>query len=441
MPPAVGTYTSQKARQFITSGAADEKVPDVSIFRKYFVDGLKGGADLNSYGYFTASDLFFYLRGRVANEAAARGKEQHPQFDRYSGLANSKGDMVFAPTAAIKLTDEQAWEKAERERTPTAYTQFIIAYPTSRHASEAQARKAELEKPLMPAPASVPLADAKPSANKPLGAIKKQNFAFSTVITNQLGGVKESNPKTNDAVNIDLGDGVEILLVKAPKGTFKMGSDARAQSAPVHDVSLDDFYVGAYEISRKQWKTVALLPQVNRELNPNPARVEGGDDLPVTGVSWEDAEEFCARLQVLFPGKRFELPTESEWEYAARGGTTGTPFSFGPQIGPEIVNVRPPRAPGAVIDPPARDLLPIGWGKANPWGLFNIHGNAAEWCRDQWTADYNDKRQPDMTRRVLRGGSRESMPDDACVSCRAPVTQTMRLPTIGFRIVLESQIN
>jgi formylglycine-generating enzyme required for sulfatase activity len=142
----------------------------------------------------------------------------------------------------------------------------------------------------------------------------------------------------------DLGGGVELYMVYIPGGTFEMGSptyenDRNKDESPQHLVTVKPFVMGVHEVTWTQWQAVAQLPKVARELNPNPTRYSthrGGYNTPVNGVSWYDAKEFCARLSEK-TGRDYRLPSEAEWEYAARAGTT-TPFTFGPTISVELVN-------------------------------------------------------------------------------------------------------
>jgi formylglycine-generating enzyme required for sulfatase activity len=124
----------------------------------------------------------------------------------------------------------------------------------------------------------------------------------------------------------NLGSGVTIDLVRIPAGKFMMGSKEEAQQQPIHEVTLQEFWMGKYVITQKQWQVV---------MGSNPAKFKG-ENLPVEKVSWDDAMEFCERVSKKI-GKKMRLPTEAEWEYACRAGTT-TLFHFGEAITEDLVN-------------------------------------------------------------------------------------------------------
>jgi formylglycine-generating enzyme required for sulfatase activity len=131
-----------------------------------------------------------------------------------------------------------------------------------------------------------------------------------------------------------------LRMMQIPAGTFLMGSpddelERMESEGPQHEVTFSQFFMGKYPITQAQWRAVSALPQVERELKANPSGFEG-DLRPVESVSWYDAVEFCDRLTIL-TNRQYRLPTEAEWEYACRAGTT-TPFHFGKTITTEFAN-------------------------------------------------------------------------------------------------------
>ena len=117
----------------------------------------------------------------------------------------------------------------------------------------------------------------------------------------------------------DLGNGIQLEMVLIPGGSFMMGSPETEKGSdddehPQHEVTIEPFWLGQYQVTQAQWKAVAKLPQVNKELNPDPSRFKG-DNRPVEQVSWEDAVEFCDRLSK-HTKRQYRLPSEAEWEYA-----------------------------------------------------------------------------------------------------------------------------
>ena len=203
--------------------------------------------------------------------------------------------------------------------------------------------------------------------------------------------------------------------------TEEQGSDAKANEKPSHIVILSDYYISRYEVTQKFWETI---------MGNNPSSVKG-DDLPVDNVSWEECNQFIQELNKR-TGKQYSLPTEAEWEYAARGGDkrNGTKFS-GSNNAEEV----------AWSDALDGTIQPVGTKKYNELGIYDMSGNVSEWCYD-WYGAYTDQDQANPigaetgTEKVLRGGNCS----DATLNCRittrtstAPVTAKAKT---GFRIVL-----
>jgi formylglycine-generating enzyme required for sulfatase activity len=165
--------------------------------------------------------------------------------------------------------------------------------------------------------------------------------------------------------------------------------------------------MGETPVTQAQWQAVAALPKINRKLDPNPSHFKG-NMRPVEMVSVPDAREFCDRLSQL-TNKNFRLPTEAEWEYACRAGTT-TRYSFGEEILSKSANYQPHilffRMGGKIASSPV-DLYHM-----NPWGLYDMHGNVWEWCQDKWHLDYEGSPSDGSAwndnysqAHVIRGGS------------------------------------
>ncbi|MEM9927157.1 MAG: formylglycine-generating enzyme family protein [Cyanobacteria bacterium P01_D01_bin.50] len=141
----------------------------------------------------------------------------------------------------------------------------------------------------------------------------------------------------------NLGNGVNLDMVLIKGGTFTMGAPetekgSKDNERPQHQVTVPTFFMGKYPVTQAQWKAVAYLTPVEKKLQLEPSNFEG-DNRPVECVSWYDAVEFCARLSN-HTGRKYRLPSEAEWEYACRAGTT-TPFHFGETITDELANYRP----------------------------------------------------------------------------------------------------
>ena len=220
-----------------------------------------------------------------------------------------------------------------------------------------------------------------------------------------------------------LADGVELDMMLIPGGKFLMGSpetklDRFEGESPQHPVTVPSFFMGKYPITQKQWQIVAKWKQIEKELKPDPSRFkddyEGIDrwTRPVESISWSDAKEFCARLSQK-TGREYRLPTEAEWEYACRAGTT-TPFHFGETITADLANYDGDSVYGDGVKGKSRQqTTPVGYFKvANNFGLYDMHGNVWEWCEDSWHDNYDNAPidgsawiSQDTALNVLRGGS------------------------------------
>jgi formylglycine-generating enzyme required for sulfatase activity len=213
--------------------------------------------------------------------------------------------------------------------------------------------------------------------------------------------IKQREESERLSVQATLTNDLGMSFALIPSGQFTMGSPrgerGRQDTEVQHGVTLTrPFYMGTTEVTQAQW--VALMED-------NPSFVEG-DDHPVETITWNDAVEFCRRLSEK-DGARYRLPTEAEWEYACRAGTT-TAFYTGDTLSTDQANYN-----GEADDPKKglnRDeTTPVGSFEPNAWGLHDMHGNVWEWCSD-WHAPYGtqqvtDPKGPDEgTTRIVRGG-------------------------------------
>ena len=210
---------------------------------------------------------------------------------------------------------------------------------------------------------------------------------------------------------IDLGKGVKLEMILVTAGKFMMGSpeseEGRYKNENQHEVTITKpFYMGKYEVTQEQWEAV---------MGNNPGDTKEGK-LPVTQVSWEDCHEFIKKLNAKTDGG-YRLPTEAEWEYACRAGTT-TAYSVGDSLTKTDANII-----GAGIKA-------VGSYKPNAFGLYDMHGNVWEWCED-WYGEYpfavTDPKGPATGKdRVLRGGSFLNYVSQARSSFQYNFTPTIR---------------
>ncbi|MGK7874432.1 MAG: SAV_2336 N-terminal domain-related protein [Xenococcaceae cyanobacterium] len=278
-----------------------------------------------------------------------------------------------------------------------------------------------------------------------------QVFEFKILSVNRRGEITKRETKTARYYTETLPNGVTLKMVAIPGGTFLMGSSEKEEGryeyeSPQHKVTVQPFFMGKFQVTQAQWRAIASLPKVNLDLKPEPSRFKG-DDRPVEQVSWYDAVEFCERLS-RETGRSYRLPSEAEWEYACRAGTT-TPFHFGETITTDLANYD------------AGETTSVGSFSPNAFGLYDMHGLVWEWCLDPWHDNYegapgdgsvwdeenrNDNHSQNISEnlelflkdersRILRGGSWVNIPRD----CRSAV-RILNSPRVdsnysGFRVV------
>ena len=251
---------------------------------------------------------------------------------------------------------------------------------------------------------------------------------------------------------------LELMLI--PSGRFVMGSPPgelgrNDSEGPQHEVTLGAFLMGRYPVTQGQWRVIANRQdlQINRPLDSNPSSFKG-DNHPVEKISWYEAVEFCDRLSAL-TGREYRLPSEAEWEYACRAGTT-TPFHLGETITTDVANYRGeddqpfgwlshygvgPKGIYRKITTPVNYFHPL----ANRFGLSDMHGNVLEWCLDHYHNSYAgapsdgsawvDVEAEENKPRILRGGSWSYTPRSCRCAYRVYFYPDYRNYNFGFRVV------
>ena len=248
-----------------------------------------------------------------------------------------------------------------------------------------------------------------------------------SLVTGLTGEVLEgAQPESKNRL-IQVGN-VQFEMVHVEGGTFRMGAteeqgrDAWDNEKPVHRVTLSSYLIGKHEVTQALWEEV---------MRNNPGYIERGD-CPVAYVSWNDCQEFIEKLNAR-TGMRFRLPTEAEWEYAARGGDRSKGYKYAG--GDNLDEV------GWFIDNSGNLTHPVGEKKPNELGLYDMSGNVWEWCQD-WRGAYSSEAQknpagPQSGRgRVLRGGSFWSGAGNCRVSYRAHCGPGLSGDNYGLRLVL-----
>jgi hypothetical protein len=235
-----------------------------------------------------------------------------------------------------------------------------------------------------------------------------------------------------DVIKLDLGNGVALELLRVPAGSFAMGE---------HQVTLREFFIGKYPVTNAQWQAV-----MKAKGSANCDKKFQGDLQPVVGVSWHEARAFCLKVQEK-AGRAVRLPTEAEWEYAARGGNQSKGYEYAGSNNLDEV--------GWYDKNSGAKTSPVGQKLANELGIYDMSGNVWEWCLDEWHDSYADK--PDNLKkqgnqawgdlnvdnndnryRLLRGGSW----DYIARSCRSVVrfrnSARLQYGNVGFRLLLAS---
>lgn len=243
-----------------------------------------------------------------------------------------------------------------------------------------------------------------------------------------------------------LGDELTLEMVCVPAGEFLMGApadepDHGTTETPQHRVTVGSFLMGRYGVTQAQWRFVAELAQVDISLDPDPARFKG-DNRPVENVSWQEAMEFCVRLSA-YTGREYRLPTEAEWKYACRAGTT-TSFSFGETITTDLANydgTEPPYNSGP-RGQYRKQTTDVGQFPANVFGVYDMHGNVWEWCQDVWHSNYEGAptdgsawmADGNQDRRVVRGGGWDDNPRNCRSAYHFNINADDRDNDVGFRV-------
>ncbi|WP_375328754.1 SUMF1/EgtB/PvdO family nonheme iron enzyme [Microcystis sp. BLCC-F210] len=283
-------------------------------------------------------------------------------------------------------------------------------------------------------------------------------FNFEIVRVNAKGEEIKKESKQSQYFREDLGNGITLEMVAIPGGTFLMGSpqdekDSFGDERPQHEVNVPPFFIGKYPITQAQWRAIASRTdlkvdpsaslRVNLDLNPAYFKDRHDSDRrPVEQVSWYDAIEFCARLSKLTGGE-YRLPSEAEWEYACRAGTT-TPFYFGETIMGELANYNASNTYAEEAKGEYREeTTPVGQFPPNAFGLYDMHGNVWEWCADTWHDNYDGAPRDgsvwtengDDNRSPLRGGSWFNYPALCRSACRYYDSRRDDYYYFGFRVV------
>jgi len=262
-------------------------------------------------------------------------------------------------------------------------------------------------------------------------------FSVEVVTVNPQGQIINRREASAAYQTVDMGQGVTPEMVVIPGGTFMMGSPDREpkrekREGSQHQVTVAEFWMGKYPVTQAQYQAI---------MGNNPAKFKG-DNRPVEQVTWYEAVEFCDRLSQKL-GQPYTLPSETQWEYACRAGTT-TPFYFGDTITPDLANYDGNYSYGSGPKGTYRKATTeVGSFPPNNFGLHDMHGNVWEWCLDHWHDSYNGAPADgtawvtggNSNYRIRRGGSWYSNPRDCRCAFRLNSYPDDRGDVNGFRVV------
>jgi formylglycine-generating enzyme required for sulfatase activity len=489
-PSAISDKVRYPVRQFITAGRANEPVPDRSVFKDAFLDILEGrDREPIPDGYLTGEELGLYLKNKVPEY----NPMQHPQYGKIRDPKLDKGDFVFVlarsggaviekpgkrTTFRVKANvsgarvyvdgvekglvpitiddlepgrytvkvvkegydpyEERVMVTPGKELEVRAYLERVMTTGTISLSGSPHGAEVYLDGYYS---GTIPCTIEQVEQGRHTLTAKKNGYrdweekvrvtAGKTVhLEAKLKTITEKFARpAHSAKSFTNSIGMEFIFIRA--GTFVMGSPeselGRDKYERQHEVTISKpFYMQATEVTQGQWQAV---------MGDNPSHFkECGDICPVERVSWDDCQEFIRRLNQMERTDTYRLPTEAEWEYACRAGSQ-TPFCFGDseeQLG-EYAWYR---------DNSGRQTHPVGQKKPNAWGLYDMHGNAWEWCQDRYQKKYPRGEVTDPTgpsrgsERVSRGGSWLTSPSYCRSADRLDNAPDSRYHVLGFRLAM-----
>jgi formylglycine-generating enzyme required for sulfatase activity len=248
---------------------------------------------------------------------------------------------------------------------------------------------------------------------KEIEKLKKEIEGLNKKIdTRKNENTEEQNENTEEPEKLaKQGNSIGMKFTLVTAGEFYMGSEESYDEKPVHNVKIKNpFYLGTYPVTQREWKAI---------MGDNPSKFKG-DDLPVEEVSWDDVQKFIKKLNEKEGTDKYRLPSEAEWEYACRAGTT-TRYSFNSDD----------------------KTHPVGQKEPNLWGLYDMHGNVWEWVQDEWHDDYNgaptdgSAGEGDGADRVVRGGSWRNFAGVRQSAIHAWDNRGGLYDSLGFRLLRE----
>ncbi len=371
-----------------------------------------------------------------------RNRKRKGRWGWYGIIASGVVTVLVISAAAMivaKMSPDRRWPTSRDDRTDTALAKrggdtpfpHLGATPTTKGVGEQAPPPKSSGEPAPPVPSVSPKSEPAPPVPSvsPRGEVVQE---FEYVIEG------EKRKGSRSVLTLAIGGGETMEFVRIPKGPFLMGApEGETVASPdekQHQVEItQEFYLGKYEVTQAQYKAVT---------GADPSHFKG-NRLPVEMVSWEDATAFCSTLSGRVK-RKVELPTEAEWEFACRAGTT-TPFHFGSRLNGDLANCNGSTPYATVVKGANKRMtVEVGLYPANPWGLHDMHGNVWEWCRDYYgpydkvegLKDPFQSTKQAEDRRVLRGGSWRYSARLCRAAHRDKNTPDDRGVSYGFRVSL-----
>jgi formylglycine-generating enzyme required for sulfatase activity len=422
---------TDKCRIVFSSDGEEDKVPERSNFARKFIEGLQAGPRQD--GILTSEGLAAYLRFAAPKPRLTEfGDDQKGSFLFVQVAAYSAADAAKkaaeAAGAASLEKDLAAWRVAKTANTIAAFQEYLSNFPAGDFREQADAAIRTIEQDLT---------IRRDNLSWEVAVEKNTLEAFKKYLTDYPNGRHFAEAKTKIKTLEQSKDGNSVdglLLVKG--GTFTMGCtseqrDCKNDEVPTHTVVVDDFYIGKYEVTQAEWRKVMgddLLEFNNK----------GCDQCPVDNVSWNDVQEFLRKLNTQ-TGIKYRLPTEAEWEYAARGGNLKRDYLFSGSNDLDDVAWYNSNYLTMVTHGNAKTTHPVGSKEANELGLYDMSGNVSEWCKD-WYGNYPSVEQSNPSgpisgiNRTIRGGSWTDAPEVCRVTRRYGLTPQYRVNFVGFRL-------
>ena len=389
-------------------------------------------------------DLFEQLQAeRQAAQQAAEAEAMSRQQEQERRIADQEASRQAAETARLERSKAESEARAEAERWKAEAQKSRADADRTRAEMERLAR--EKQEWQQQATLKTPLPTAESEAAEAKGpALIQIPTTTGWVVREGYQWQEKQKPITVSGYHEKLAENIAITMIQIPAGEFQMGSpdkEAGRESCegPQHQVKLRSFFMGQIPVTQAQWQVVVGWPKQQMDLKDQPSHFKGANR-PVEQVSWQEAVEFCRRLSVR-TGRDYSLPSEAQWEYACRAGTT-TAFSFGETLTPELVNYNGniTYASGST-GVYRQQTTEVGSFSANGWGLHDMHGNVWEWCLDPWHGSYEGAPADGSAwmagggpRKLLRGGSWYNGPGNCRSAYRNDSLPDYRSNYIGFRV-------